>query len=306
MKIVVLGAGALGAYFGARWTEVGQDVTFLVREKRAKQIREHGIQLHSKQGEYKVSDPKVVEEVNDIQDADLVLLAVKGYHLDGTMDTLKSLVNKGAKVLPILNGIEHIPILQQELGKESVLGGLSFIISTLDDKGHVVHSSPFHDLVYGVLHPSQQSVVEELDRISENAKIGNKLSESISEELWNKYMFITAFSGITTASNLPIGEIRNYKETFDLVKNFLQEMKTLANGYEIPLTDEHVENALNKLKGLPDEATSSMHQDRRKGLTLEVDHLHGGALRLAEKIGLDLPYTRTTYGLIKPFENEMV
>ncbi|MFD1020790.1 ketopantoate reductase family protein [Thalassobacillus hwangdonensis] len=302
MKIVVIGAGALGAYFGARWEEAGHDVTFYVRERRAAQLKEHGILLHSTQGDYEIKQPRVTTDITSIEKADLVLLAVKGYHLSGTLDQLKHLTNKGAKVLPILNGMEHISILQKELGESAIMGGLSYIIATLDDKGHVVHSSPFHDLVFGALHQSQQAIAEELALACSQANMDGRQSPSILEDLWSKYMFINAFSGITTATDLPIGAVREHPETFHLARMVLEEMKDLANKHGISLTDTHVDKAFGNLENFGYESTSSMHQDRRKGLTLEVEHLHGGALRLGDAVGLAMPYTESIYGMIKPFE----
>ncbi|MBH0231231.1 ketopantoate reductase family protein [Halobacillus yeomjeoni] len=302
MKIVVLGAGALGAYFGARWQEAGHEVINLVREGRAEQIEKHGIHLHSEMGDYTVPEPITATSPEQIEDPDLVFLAVKGYHLHGTLDWLKQLTQKGAKVYPVLNGMEHISILQKELGEENVMGGLSYIIATLDEKGHVVHTSQFHDLVFGPLHPSQQQICEELALACNQANLNANLSPNILEDMWKKYMFISAFSGITTAVNLPIGEVRSHPQTFRIAERILEEMKELANAYKVNLTDEHVANGFERLRSFDHEMTSSMHQDRRKGLPLEVEHLHGGALRLGSEVNLTMPYTETIFGMIKPFE----
>ncbi|RDY71828.1 ketopantoate reductase family protein [Halobacillus trueperi] len=302
MKIVVLGAGALGAYFGARWQEAGHEVINLVREGRAEQIEKNGLKLHSEMGDYEVPDPVIARSPEEIESPDLVFLAVKGYHLHGTLDWLKALVNKGAKVYPVLNGMEHISILQKELGEEAVIGGLSYIIATLDEAGHVVHTSPFHDLVFGPLHTSQQAICEELALACNQANMNGTLSTNILEDMWKKYMFITAFSGITTAVNQPIGVVRSYPQTFRIAERILAEMKELANAHNISLTDEQVQQAFERLRGFDHEMTSSMHQDRRKGLPLEVEHLHGGALRLGSEVGLSMPYIETIHAMIKPYE----
>lgn len=303
MKIVVLGAGALGAYFGSRWEQIGEEVTFLVRANRAKQLRENGMIIHSLEGDYAIKSPNVVEDAQEIESADIVLLAVKGYHLQGTLEQLKTLVNKGAKVLPILNGMEHMTVLQENLGKEAVLGGFSSIISTLDEKGDVVHSSNFHNLFLGALDPSQKDICKQLESVSRNANMNVVNSKDILLEMWNKYMFITAFSGITTATNFPIGPIINQPETFHIAQKLLEDMRKLANAHHVSLDDTHVEKAVKTMQGLGDETTASMHQDRRKGNPLEVEHLQGGALRLAADAGIDLPYIETIYGIIKPHEN---
>lgn len=303
MNIVILGAGALGAYLGGRLQQSGQEVTFLVREKRAQQLKEHGLTIHSVKGDDTVEPLNVVVNVAEIEKADLVVVAVKGYHLQGTIPQLRELVAKGAKVLPILNGMEHIDILQKEFGEENVIGGLFFIIATLNERGHVVHSSDQHHFLFGALHPSQQSTCLQLKELTEQANLEARLSEDILGELWNKYMFITAFSGVTTAGNFPIGVVQQNEATLHIAKQVLKEMQSLANAYHVPLTDEQVTNAIKQINGFAYEATSSMHQDRRKQAVLEVEHLQGGALRLAEKVNVKLPVIETLYGLIKPFEN---
>lgn len=303
MNIVIIGAGALGSYFGGRLQQAGQDVQYLVRKNRAKQLKENGISITSPHGNYQLNDLHITENVNDIEKVDLVILAVKGQHLQGTLTDLKVLVEKGAKVLPLLNGLEHVSILQDELGEEAVLGGSAFIIATLDEKGHVIHSNENHDLIYGPLHPSQKKICDEFEQAAGSAIMKAGRTENILIKMWIKYMFITAFSGVTTASNLPIGTIRRFPETNGLLEKVLVEMKELANAYDVGITVENIAQALENMAGLADESTSSMHQDRRKGLTLEVEHLQGGALRLADKVGLKLPVIGTLYALIKPFEN---
>jgi 2-dehydropantoate 2-reductase len=303
LNIVIIGAGALGSYFGGRLQQAGQDVQYLVRKNRAKQLKENGISITSPHGNYQFNDLRITENVSDIEKVDLVILAVKGQHLQGTLTDLKVLVEKGAKVLPLLNGLEHVSILQDELGEEAVLGGSAFIIATLDEKGHVIHSNENHDLIYGPLHPSQKKICDEFEQAVGSAIMKAGRTENILIRMWIKYMFITAFSGVTTASNLPIGTIRRFPETNGLLEKVLIEMKELANAYDVGITVENIAQALENMAGLPDESTSSMHQDRRKGLTLEVEHLQGGALRLADKAGLKLPVIGTLYALIKPFEN---
>ncbi|WP_336622948.1 MULTISPECIES: ketopantoate reductase family protein [Peribacillus] len=303
LNIVIIGAGALGSYFGGRLQQAGQDVQYLVRKNRAKQLKENGISITSPHGNYQFNDLHITENVSDIEKVDLVILAVKGQHLQGTLSDLKILVEKGAKVLPLLNGLEHISILQDELGDEAVLGGSAFIIATLDEKGHVIHSNDNHDLIYGPLHPSQKKICDEIEQAAGSAIMKVSRTENILIRMWIKYMFITAFSGVTTASNLPIGTIRKFPETNGLLEKVLVEMKELANAYDVGISVENIAQALENMAGLPDESTSSMHQDRRKGLTLEVEHLQGGALRLADKVGLKLPVMGTLYALIKPFEN---
>lgn len=306
MKVVVFGAGALGVYFGGRWLEAGHEVSFLVRERRKREIEEQGLFIHSVAGDYELDEPKLILHPDEAGSCDLVLLSLKGYHLEQALPFLKLLVGQGARVLPLLNGIEHIYKLQDELGEDAVLGGLAFIIATLDEKGHVIHTSGQHDIVFGALVSSQQEMCESLYQMMEKSRMNAALSPDIIKSLWQKYMFITAFSGVTTAANLPIGRIREQEETLQLFRSVLTEMKNLANTFQVGLEEQDIEETMERIEGLPYEATSSMHQDRRKSLFLEVDHLQGGALRLAEQSMLELPYTAALYALIKPFESGVV
>jgi 2-dehydropantoate 2-reductase len=302
MKITVVGAGAVGGYFGGRLQEAGADVTFLVREKRSTQLEKHGFAIESVNGGLTLPTVQKVTNVRDIPSSDLIILAVKGYHLEPIKAQIKPLVEKGAKVLPLLNGVEHYDTLSKAFGQESVIGGLCFIITTLDEKGHIVHTSKQHDIVFGELHKSQINVCQRFLTYAEKATINVNYSNDIMKDIWTKYAFITAYSGVTTASRLPIGPVRENEATLDLYRNAVAEMKELALSKGIDLGENFIAETINKTFALSDENTSSMHQDFRKGLPLEVESLQGGALRLAHENQLKLPHIETLYALLKPYE----
>lgn len=247
LNIVIIGAGALGSYFGGRLQQAGQHVQYLVRKKRAQQLKENGLKITSPHGNYDFNELHIIEDVKKIEQVDLVILAVKGQHLQGTIPDLKLLVEKGAKILPLLNGIEHISILQDELSEAAVIGGSAFIIATLNEKGHVIHSNKNHDLIFGPLHPSQTKICDEFEQAVSSAIMGASRTENILIRMWIKYMFITAFSGVTTASNLPIGTIRRFPETNRLLEHVLIEMKKLANAYNVGITEQNVAQALENM-----------------------------------------------------------
>ena len=139
MNILVQGAGALGAYFGGRLLESGQNVSFFVREKRAAQLIKEGLKINSPEGNFESKDVTVYTSPEQVKNIDLVILAVKGYHLDQVIPQVQTIVQQtGACVLPLLNGMEHLERLQQAVGKEKVIGGFASIIATLNAQGHVV------------------------------------------------------------------------------------------------------------------------------------------------------------------------
>jgi len=304
MKILVQGAGALGGYFGGRMLEAGYDVSYFVRERRAEQLKDEGLKISSPLGDFEKKDINLFTKMEALDHVDLLILAVKGYHLDQVIPQVEAIVKRtGAFVLPLLNGVEHLKKLQKAVGKEKVLGGFASIIATLNARGHIIHSNPFSTAEFGALHPDQISICEELEKMNEgvNAKLIRR--ENILKRMWNKYIFITAFSGITSAMQLPAGYITSSEATLSTARNIINEMCMLAEKEGIQLDEDEAERIETRMKKLAKDATSSMHQDMRKGLPLEVEHLHGGALRIASDHHVKIPVIGTIYGILKPYEN---
>jgi 2-dehydropantoate 2-reductase len=304
MNILVQGAGALGAYFGGRLLEAGLNVSFFVREKRAAQLTKEGLKINSPEGNFERKDVTVFTSPEKVKNIDLVILTVKGYHLDQAIPQVQTIVGQtGAFVLPLLNGVEHLETLQQAIGKEKMLGGFASIIATLNKQGHVEHTSASSSIKFGALHQEQTDICEQLEKINSLVKTNILREENILKHMWKKYIFIASFSGITSAMQLPAGFIAGTEASFVVARNVVFEMSMLAEKEGIALTEQEVETMANRLKGFREEATSSMHQDMRKGLSLEVEHLHGGALRLAAKHHVTVPVIETLYGILKPYEN---
>jgi 2-dehydropantoate 2-reductase len=304
MNILVHGAGALGSYFGGRMLEAGLNVSFFVREKRAAQLTKEGLKINSPEGNFERKDVTVFTFPEAVTDIDLVILAVKGYHLNGAISQVQTIVEKtGAFVLPLLNGIEHLETLQQAVGKEKVLGGFASIIATLNEQGHVEHTNGSSAIKFGALDHEQTDICEKLEQIHSLVKTNILREENILKHMWTKYIFITSFSGITSAMQLPAGFIAKTEASFVAARKVIYEMSMLAKKEGIQLTEQEMEQMANRLKKLPETSTSSMHQDMRKGLPLEVEHLHGGALRLAAKHHEEIPVIETLYSVLKPYEN---
>ncbi|MBB6446198.1 ketopantoate reductase family protein [Bacillus benzoevorans] len=303
MNILLQGAGALGAYFGGRMLEAGLNVSFFVREKRAAQLAGEGLEINSPEGDFATKDFKVYTSPEEVSDIDLLILAVKGYHLQQAIPQVEMIVKRtNCFVLPLLNGMEHIDILQRVIGKEKVLGGFAAIIATLNEHGHVVHTSGRSMIKFGALHNSQLDTCDKLDAIHTQVKTNILREDDILKHMWKKYIFITAFSGITSATQLPAGYISSHEAVFSVARNMVYEMSMLAEKEGIVLSEQEVETMAMRIKNHHKDATSSMHQDMRKGLPIEVEHLQGGALRLAAKHGVKVPAIETIYGILKPYE----
>ncbi len=284
--------------------EAGVNVSFFVREKRAEQLKKEGLKINSTEGNFITKDVIVYTSPEKVKNIDLVILAVKGYRLEQVIPQVQTIVQQtGAFVLPLLNGVEHLQTLLKAIGKEKVLGGFASIIATLNEQGHVEHTNANSAIKFGSLHNEQSEICKQLEEIDSRIKTNVIREENILKHMWKKYIFITSFSGITSAMQLPAGFIANTEASFVVAKNVIFEMSMLAEKEGISLLAQEVESMANRLRFFPEEATSSMHQDMRKGSNLEVEHLHGGALRLATKHQVSVPVIETLYGVLKPYEN---
>ncbi len=297
--MVIAGAGAVGGYFGARWQEAGHDVTFLVRPRRKAQLEQRGLRVQSPLGDAHVV-PKLALGADEVGACDVVLLAVKNYHLPDILPTIATLAQRGAYVLPLLNGMEHLDVLADACGADRVLGGLVHIVSTLDADGQVLHTNRVHHITFGPLSEEQKPFCEQFLKEAGSANLQLILSDDVRVDMWKKYAFITAFSGVTTASRCTIGEILASPPTAAVFTAALEEMAQLAKAHGCPLPETFVRQQEQVVRAMQPDSTSSMHQDFRKRLPLEVDSLQGAAVRLARQAGIRVPTVEALYGVLLP------
>jgi 2-dehydropantoate 2-reductase len=214
MRILVVGAGAIGGYFGARLAAAGRDVTFLVRPKRAEQLKS-GLFVRSPKGDVKIAAPKLVTEATlsltaqSPEPFDLVLLSCKSYDLDSAMDSFARAVGPATMILPLLNGESHIDTLKKRFGAGAVLGGQCQISSTLDEQGHVVHLNDWHMLGFGELDGSRSTRIEAVSESFSGANFEPQLSVQILQDMWEKWIFIATMAGITCLMRAALGDIGN-------------------------------------------------------------------------------------------------
>jgi len=206
MRLLVVGAGSTGGYFGGRLAQAGRDVTFLLRPRRAAQLQEGGLQIVSPHGDVTVT-PKLVT-ANDLDKRyDAVLLAVKAYSLAEAIDDFSAAIAPGTTIVPVLNGMRHLEILEERFGKEAVAGGVCKVATTIDANGRIVQLAQFQELSYGERDGSVSRRMEELDAFMKGAGFEARLSSSIKYEMWEKWTLLAAVGGITCLMRGNIGEV---------------------------------------------------------------------------------------------------
>lgn len=301
MKILIIGAGGIGGYFGARLMERGQDVTFLVRERRKKQLERTGLNVESVHGDMQMV-PKLITAKDASGPYDLILLTTKSYQLEGAIEDIRPFAGEDSMIMPLLNGISHIGRLVAAFGENRVLGGLCFIETTLDEHGKIVQTSPMNQLVYGERSGEKTERILEVERAFSGTKADFALSENIEQDMWHKYLFITAMSGITAAMASPIGPIRDLESGKRTISAFLAELVAVMEAIDAPIKETIAEDQLAKIMSLGPDMKSSMQRDMEKGQPIEADHLQGHLLENAKAKGVPVPVLETIYTKLKLYE----
>jgi 2-dehydropantoate 2-reductase len=196
MRILVVGAGALGGYFGGRLKEAGRNVTFLVRPHRAELLAKTGLVVRSPKGDIKIAAPPTVLAENLSPPFDLILLSCKAYDLQGAMDSFAPALGANTAILPLLNGMKHMDSLAARFGASAVLGGQCIISATLDGEGRILHLNDLHFLSFAEQNGAKSPRVVAIAAAFSGAKLDSQLSTAILQEMWEKWAFVAAAAGI--------------------------------------------------------------------------------------------------------------
>ncbi|MFJ7934738.1 ketopantoate reductase family protein [Sporosarcina sp. NPDC096371] len=299
MNILIVGAGAIGGYFGGRLSEKGQDVTFLVREKRKEILEKTGLKIESINGNADLV-PHLITASDVGETFDLILVSTKSYHLAQAIDDIRPFVKDDTIILPLLNGIGHLDQLIDAFGENAVIGGLCFIETTLDENGTILQKSPSHQLIYGERSGEITPRIEKLQEVFDGANASFELSTQITQEMWHKYLFITTMSGITSLMESPIGPIMELETGRHTVKSLLEEIAAIMREMEAPIKKCITTDLFNKIETMSYDMKSSMQRDLEKSLPLEADHLQGFLLHHAQ--ATPVPILETIYTKLKIYE----
>jgi 2-dehydropantoate 2-reductase len=286
MRILVVGAGSIGGYFGGRLLKASRDVTFLVRPRRAAQLARAGLQIRSPCGDISLRAPPTVSAETLRTPFDLVLLSCKAYDLDGAMDSVAGAVGPETAVLPLLNGIAHLDALAARFGTARVLGGLCLISSVLEPDGRIEHLNEAHLLSFGERDGARSARTIAIESALSGARFEARRSDTILQEMWEKWVFIAATAGITCLMRAAIGDIVAAGAA-DLATALLEECAMIAarNGY--PPRAESMHKSLQVLTAAGSPITASMFRDIERGAPIEGEQILGDLLRRAGKEAAD-------------------
>jgi 2-dehydropantoate 2-reductase len=288
MRILVIGAGALGGYFGACLVRAGRDVTFLVRQRRADQLARDGMQVLNPHGDFKVS-PTTVSSDAIREPFDLVLVAVKSYSLDEAMDQFAAAVGSNTMILPVLNGMGHIDRLSRRFGAERVMGGMANISCGLDAEGRIIQFMPLNDLVYGEIPGGDSDRTRALQGCFEGAGFNARASDAVMQDMWEKFVQLGLGAGITCLMRASLGDILAAPGGREAMFALFDECCAVsaASGFEPRPAFIEFDRKLITTEGSP--LKWSMLRDIERGSATEGEHILGDMVARARALGIETP-----------------
>ena len=299
MRILVVGAGAIGGYFGARLAAAGRDVTFLVRERRADQLRRDGLVVTSPLGDVNLPTPSLVSAKELKNFYGLIIVSSKSYDLADSIEDFANGMGPDSRVLPLLNGMRHLDVLDARFGARRVLGGLARISSTLDADGRIHQLGTFNALAFG----SRDAGETPIDEIADALRVPGfdaLLSGDILHEMWEKWVFIAAAASTTSLMRATVGDIVAANAQ-DIPVRLLQECAAIAGANGFPPREAATNAGLSILTAPGSAFTASMLRDIEQGSRIEADHIVGDLLRRASN-SVPSPLLSTAYAHLRSYE----
>jgi 2-dehydropantoate 2-reductase len=305
MRVLVVGAGAIGGYFGGRLLQAGRDVTFLVRPRRATELADTGLTIKSPRGNVSLSKPATMLSENIGHPFDLILLSCKAYDLAGALDSFAAAVGPETMVLPLLNGMKHLDMLDERFGTSKILGGQCVIAATLDAQRVVVHLNDTHKLTFGERDGAISDRIREVASTLGNASFDAILSEDIVKEMWEKWVFLAALASATCLMRAPIGDIVASPGGDEMIRSLLEECRAIAEQAGHLPRSALLEQARAALTAAGSPLTASMLRDVEANAPVEADHIVGDLLRrrsAVHSIRSKVSQLATAYTHLKAYE----
>lgn len=304
MRVLVVGAGAIGGYFGGRLLEAGNDVTFLVRPKRASELANAGLVIKSPNGDVTLKSPPTVQADKLTEKFDIILLSCKAFDLEDAIASFAPAVGPQTSIIPMLNGMLHLDILDQKFGRERVLGGLCAIAATLNEKREVVQLAPMQSLNFGERDGKMSDRVRAIAKVMTNGITGAVASENIVQEMWEKWVFLSTLAASTCLMRTSVGNILAAPGGRDFMLGMLDETSAIAKAAGYAPTGPFFERTRGLLTTEGSQMTASMFRDVKAGAAVEADHVIGDLVARGDAAKVPLAKLRTAYTHLKAYEKQ--
>lgn len=304
MRIIVLGIGGVGGYFGGRLANTDCTVEFVARGEHGKVIAEKGLQVKSIYGNFHARPARVHHSVATVEHPDLVLLCTKSWQLGEVASQLKARITPDTLVLPLQNGVDNTRKVAEFIPEEQVLGGLCKIISRIEAPGVIDHFAFHPQIIFGSVNGHAEERLGALQSLFANAGIDAVLSEDIQVEIWRKFLFICVISGMGALTRQEIGVMREDPFIRNLMTDSAYEILALAGKKGIALTEKDIEQVFKAIDKQEYHSTASMQRDMMNGRPSELHDFNGYVVREAETYDLKVPVNSFIYYTLRPMEEQ--
>ena len=300
MKVLVMGAGGVGGYFGARLQQAGHEVVFIARGRHLEAIRAKGLTLKSSLGDASLK-VNALQEPREAGVVDVVLFCVKLWDTEGAAEQIRPAVGPHTLVIPFQNGVESIDRLRKVLPQSSVTGGSAYIATRVAAPGVIEHTGTMARLRFGAVLEAQRPVAQTFLGACKSAGINAELADDIVAGIWEKFVFLVAVSSTTALARVPLGVVRADPDLRWMFEQAMRETWALGRRRGVRLADDFVEKQLAFLDTLPAEMRASMLHDLEAGNRLEAPWLCGAVARMSREAGLEAPVNHAVYAALKPY-----
>lgn len=304
MRILVVGAGAIGGYFGGRMLQAGCDVTFLVRPRRAAELASAGLVIKSPNGDVTLKNPPTVQADKLSENFDLVLLSCKAFDLDDAIKSFAPAVGPRTAILPLLNGMRHLDVLDQRFGANAVLGGLCAIAATLNEDREIVQLAPMQSLGFGERDGQISERVLAIAETMSSGEFGAAASKQVIHDMWEKWVFLASLAASTCTMRAAVGHILAAPGGKDFILGILDECRAVASSEGHSPTGPFFERVKGMLTAEGSQLTASMFRDVKAGAKVEADHIIGDLIARADAAKVPAPKLKIAYTHLKTYENQ--
>jgi 2-dehydropantoate 2-reductase len=300
MRVLIMGSGTVGGYFGGRLAAAGHDVAFMARGRTLEALRSRGLEIRSPEGDVRLESVRAVAAPEEAGPVDVVLLTVKMYDLAAACDALRPSVVDRAMIVTTQNGVESPAVVGAALGEEKVVPGAAYFMADMPEPALIRHHVSSR-LVFGEVDGRRSERCRDLAEALNGAGCDAHVSARIEGELWDKFVLLATFSGMTAATRLSAGPIRSDSDIRALYEAAVREVIAVAEAREVAVSPDQFEKTMAMLDKPPPQVTSSMLQDLMQGKRLELPWLSGAVMRLGRESGVPVPIHSCLYGILKPY-----
>ena len=305
MKFAILGSGAVGGYFGAKLARAGQDVTFIARGAHLEAIRANGLAVKSPTlGDFHVR-AAAESDTTKIGPVDVVMVAVKAYDNATALPMLTPMIGPDTVVLTLQNGVDSVNEVAAVVGEAHVLGGTTYVATALEGPGLIVQTGVHRSIIFGEVFGEHRQVSPRVQAIADIFATADIQVTPVADArvpIWDKFVYLVAFSGFTGASRLAIGHLWKFPHVQEMFYATSREIAAIAQAEGVTISANRFDTLKDYMDHIPPTTRSSLLIDLEQGKRIEVEALQGAAVRRARRLGVPVPITATLYAVLKAWE----